>query len=71
MRRQCACLVGHDVVVRYFIGHAPTLPETWLVDAAELFSELYMQHCIIGRLYTWLSEPLEYLLVNVALALLL
>lgn len=63
------------------VGHAPSMPEAWLAAVAALLPDLDKRHGIIGRLFPWLSEPLEYrfghrtmthsLLVCVVLALLL
>jgi inner membrane protein len=69
------------IAVSLSVGHAPTLLEAWLAAAAALLPDLDMRHGIVGRLFPWLSEPLEYrfghrtvthsLLACVALALLL
>ncbi|MGM1051815.1 MAG: metal-dependent hydrolase [Pseudomonadota bacterium] len=69
------------IAVSLSVGHAPSLPEAWLAAAAALLPDLDMRHGVVGRLFPWLSEPLEYrfghrtvthsLLVCVALALLL
>ncbi|MCE0732463.1 metal-dependent hydrolase [Halomonas sp. G15] len=69
------------IAVSLGVGHAPTLPEAWLAAAAGLLPDLDKRHGIVGRLFPWLSEPLEYrfghrtlthsLLASVVLALML
>ena len=63
------------------VGHAPTLPEAWAAAACALAPDLDMRQGIVGRLFPFLSEPIEYrfghrtlthsLLLTVALAVLL
>ncbi|WP_445005131.1 metal-dependent hydrolase [Halomonas mongoliensis] len=69
------------IAVGLSVGHAPTLPEAWLAAACALLPDLDKRHGLVGRLFPWLSEPLEYrfghrslthsLLVSVGLALVL
>jgi len=42
------------------VGHSPTLSEAWLVAAAGLLPDLDRRHGIVGRLFPWLSELLDY-----------
>lgn len=63
------------------VGHAPSWPEACLAAVSGLLPDLDKRHGLIGRLFPWVSEPLEYrfghrtlthsLLACVALALLL
>lgn len=63
------------------VGHAPSWPEACLAAVSGLLPDLDKRHGIVGRLFPWLSEPLEYrfghrtlthsLLACMALALLL
>ena len=69
------------IAVSLAVGHAPSLLEGWLAAAAALLPDLDKRQGLVGRLFPWLSEPLEYrfghrtlthsLLVSVGLALLL
>ena len=62
-------------------GHPPTLPEAWAAAACALLPDLDKRNGIVGRLFPYVSEPLEYrfghrtlthsLFFTVALALLL
>ncbi len=42
------------------VGHAPTPLEGWIAAAAALVPDLDSRQSIVGRLFPWLSEPIEY-----------
>lgn len=48
------------VALSLAVGHAPSWPEACLSAGAGLLPDLDKRHGVVGRLFPWLSEPLEY-----------